>query len=329
MTKLGEDNVDKINESVASDTLRPGGAPGETRSQMLATLQSLLAQLGMEDLSHFHNDALAQIGQEASQIPSGAAAQNAATIAAKGAVKEDVAQMFSGEDLSEDFKERASTLFEAAVEMRLVNEIARIEEELTESYENSLAEVVAELTESIDSYLDYAAQEWLKENKIAIQSALKTEITESFINDLKGLFEKNYIELPEDKVDVVEEMTSKVAALEAELNEAVNKTIELQKTIEGSKASTIFDEVSEGLVATQVERLRTLSEGVEFSDADSYRKKLGIIKEHHFGNKATVSTQIITEEVEQSEVSDDKPVSSTMRPYMDALKKQARFGRFA
>lgn len=328
MANKGNDKVDNIEESVASDTLRPGGAPGETRSQMLATFTALMAQLGKEDLSHFLNDALAQIGQEAANIPSGAAAQNAATIAAKGAVKEDVADMLAGEDLSEAFKEKASTLFEAAVEARLVTEVARIEEELTEAYENSLSEVVAELTESIDAYLEYAATEWLKENKIAIQSSLKTEITEGFVEELRNLFIRHNINVPEEAVDVVQEMTSKVEALEAELNEAVNRSIELQKIIESAKSAEVFAEVSEGLVATQVEKLRSLSEGIEFTDVDTYKKKLGIIREQYFSGKPVQSTQIINEEVGSNESDDGKPVSSAMPSYLEALNRHARFSKF-
>lgn len=234
------------------------------------------------------------------------AAANKATVAAKpsaasSTMKEEIDGLF-GDDLSEEFKEKASIVFEAAVAGRIAEERAALEEdfaakkvELEEQFAKAQEELTEELSNQVSDYLDYVVEQWMEANQVAIDSSLNTIIAEEFIEKLKGLFEESYITVPKEKVDIVAEMAEEVAALEAKLNATIEENIELGKLVEASQQQQVFDEVSEGLVLTQVEKLRTLAEGVVFESADSYRKKLEIVKEQYFGEKKATTVQSIEE----------------------------------
>ena len=194
-------------------------------------------------------------------------------------VEEDLAALFGGEELSEEFQEKARTIFEAAVNSK-VNEI---QEAMTEEYEKTLTEhlegVKSELIERTDAYLEYVSDEWLKENAIEVEHGLKTEMTESFLQGMKGLFEDHYVSIPDDKYDVLESMVNKLDDMEGKLNEQIEKNISLNKRLGESTADGIFSEVSEGLAETQKEKLRSLAEGIEFEGEDAYREKIVTLKE--------------------------------------------------
>jgi len=212
--------------------------------------------------------------------------KNRATIAAKGTgMKEHIISMFDGEDLSEEFKEKAGTLFEVAVNQRvaelqeefeivLAEEIEKIEEEATAQIE--------ELVAKLDEYLSYVAEQWVAENEIAIETGLKADITEGFIEGLRDLFAEHYIDVPDEKFDVVEELAARVEELEGQLNEAINENIKLNSSITEMTAEETFNEVAEGLASTQVEKFKHLAEGIEFDDVSNFKKKLNIIKENYF-----------------------------------------------
>ena len=224
-------------------------------------------------------------------------AQNKATIATKGAaMKEHIDAMFNGEDLSEDFKEKASTIFEAAMQARLSEEIAELEEQYSTKLEEALEEVSSEMSSKLDDYLNYCVEQWMKENEVAIEHSLRTEITEEFMEGMKKLFAENYIEIPEDKLNVLEELTATVEQLEDKLNAQINENIELSKSISEYSKHEIFDQVAEGLVMTQVEKLRQLAEGIEFDESDNYKRKLVLVKENYFPTKP--ATQDMKEEEE-------------------------------
>lgn len=228
--------------------------------------------------------------------------------AASSSMKEEIDGLF-GDDLSEEFKEKATTIFEAAVAGKAAEARAALEEEfaakkveLEESFQKAREELVEELSSQVSEYLDYVVEQWMEENKVAIDTSLNAQIAEEFMEKLKALFEESYIRVPEDKVDVVEELAAKVEELEAQLNGVVAENIELRSVVEAKTQEDIFNEVSEGLALTQVEKFRTLAEGVEFDSADSYRKKLGIVKEQYFTEKkAAVKTIEEQEMVELSE----------------------------
>ena len=210
--------------------------------------------------------------------------KNAATIKAKpsaasASMKEEIISLFDGSDLSEEFKDKASTLFEAAVHARTVKEIARLEEEYAAKIETGLAEAIEDLTTKIDDYLGYVAEEWMTENKLAVESGLRAEMTESFMLGLKNLFENHYVDLPEESVDVVEELAARVVELEDALNEHVENNISLKKDLTEAQCTAALNELCESLTATQKARVIELAEGISYDSTNEYLKKLNIIVE--------------------------------------------------
>ena len=236
-------------------------------------------------------------------------------------VEEDLAALFGGEELSEEFQEKARTIFEAAVNSK-VNEI---QEAMTEEYEKTLTEhlegVKSELLERTDAYLEYVSDEWLKENAIEVEHGLKTEMTESFLQGMKGLFEDHYVSIPDDKYDVLESMVNKLDDMEGKLNEQIEKNISLNKRLGESTADGIFSEVSEGLAETQKEKLHSLAEGIEFEGEDAYREKIVTLRESYFpsNNKSKVSSnksETILEGIANEEIVDN---GAAMNSYLSAL----------
>lgn len=320
-----KDNIE-MEESAGSDTLKPGA--GSSTVEKLATFTSLLAQLKGDDLSHFLNDALAQIGKEAALTPSatapGQTGMGQMPRATLGAVKEDIAAMFSGEDLTEEFKESASTLFEAALTARMNLETLRLEEEFAEALSEEVEEVKEEMTTKIDQYLDYVVEQWIEENKLEIETSLRAQIAENFMDGLYNLFAESYITVPEDRIDVLGELQAQIEELESKLDESINAQLELQSVIDEATQEATFDEVSEGLAATQVEKLRTLAEGIDFNDVETYAKKLNIIKDKYFTEgKKVVSTGVITEEAEEL-TEQAAPVPAHMANYAAAISRTVK-----
>lgn len=266
-----------------------------------------------------------------------AAASNKASVAAKpsaasSSMKEDVAAMLDGFDLSEEFKTQATTLFEAAVASRVAEERVSIEEEfaakeeqLAESFEQAKVELVEEVSAKVDEYLNYVVKEWMESNKVAIEHSLRTELTEDLIAGIKAVFEEKHVTLPEEQVDVVEQLAGRVEELEAELNAKIDENISLSAALGESTKKEVFDNVSEGLALTQVEKFRTLAEGVDFEDAESYAQKLQIVKEQYFGEKKATPAALI-EEREMVELTEEKatPAVSAADPvskYVTAISR--------
>jgi len=197
-------------------------------------------------------------------------------------VDEDVNALMEGEDLSEEFKDKAKVIFEAS----LRSKVSDIKEALVEEYNTALQEeveaIAEELQERADSYLEYVAEEWMHENQLAITRGIKEELTESFLVNLKGLFEQHYVSMPDEKYDVLENMVNKLDEMEDKLNEQIDKNIQLSKRLCEAVADGIFDDVADGLAATQKEKLASLAESVEFESEESYREKLGTLRESYF-----------------------------------------------
>ena len=211
-------------------------------------------------------------------------------------MEDDVNALLGGEELSEDFKAKAKTIFEAAINSKVAEIRATIEEE----HEARLAEEIAEekeaLQERVDSYLEYVSDEWMEENQLAIEHGLKTELTESFLSGMRSLFEENYVTIPDDKYDVLESMVEKLDDMETKLNEQIEKNIGLNKRLSESVADGILESVSDGLAATQKEKLASLVESVEFEGETEYREKLETLKESYFpGKTSTAKTETLTE----------------------------------
>ncbi len=235
------------------------------------------------------------------------------------AIEEDVNALLAGEDLSEEFKEKAKTIFEASINAKITD----IENQLNEEYEKALNEQVEEikleLTERTDAYLEYVADEWLKENALAVENGIKTEMTESFMEGMKKLFEEHYVTLPEDKYDVLENMVDKLDEMETKLNEQIERNVELNQRLGESTAQTIFNNVAEGLATSQKEKLQTLAESVEFESEESYRGKIETLKESYFGSKNTPTSTASAPQELKEEAEYVEPATGSMAAYLDAL----------
>ena len=239
-------------------------------------------------------------------------------------VEDDINALVAGEELSEEFKEKAATIFEAAINSK----VKGIQEELTASYEEKLVEEVAsikeELKDRVDSYLEYVADEWMAENQLAVESGLKEEMTESFISGMKSLFEEHYVSIPEEKYDVLESMVNKLDEMEGKLNEQIDRNVVLNKRLAESTSDGILGEVSEGLAVTQKERLATLAESVEFDSETDYREKLVTLREAYFPSKKTASAQTDSSEYIAEETSMTQDVSGSMEGYLTALRRVSK-----
>ena len=233
-------------------------------------------------------------------------------------IDEDVAALVEGEELSEEFKEKAKTILEAAIKGKVV----QIKEVLDAEYEAKLLEEVTEiksaLNERVDSYLEYVADEWFTENQLAVEAGLKEELTESFMTGLKGLFEEHYVSIPEEKYDVLESMVEKLDDMETKLNEQIEKNVSLNQRLAGATADSIFDSVSEGLADTQKEKLASLSESVEFESETEYREKLETLKESYFPT-AKAPTTAKTETLSEGMEAAPETHSASMAAYLKSM----------
>jgi len=240
-------------------------------------------------------------------------------------IEEDVNALLAGEDLSEEFQEKARTIFEAAIRSK----VADIKEELQETYENALIEeieVIKEgLVDRVDAYLEYVADEWVAENALAVEHGLKTEMTESFLQGMRGLFEDHYVSIPEDRYDVIENMVDKLDEMEEKLNEQIERNVALNRRLAESVADVIFADVAEGLALSQKDKLASLAENVEFDGEANYREKLVTLRESYFPTNTSTQrdvTENLSEEVSY-EGSEHSSVSPIMEAYLQTLSRVA------
>jgi hypothetical protein len=239
-------------------------------------------------------------------------------------IEEDVNALLEGEELSEEFQEKARTIFESAIRSK----VSEIKEELQQTYENALVEEVEfikqELTERVDSYLEYVADEWIQENALAVEHGLKTEMTESFLQGMKSLFEDHYVTIPEDRYDVIESMVDKLDEMEGKLNEQIERNVALNRRLAESVADVIFADVAEGLALSQKDKLASLAENVEFDGEENYREKLVTLRESYFptntGTQRGISENL-SEEV--SYEGTENSVSPIMEAYLQTLSRVA------
>ena len=241
-------------------------------------------------------------------------------------VEADVAALLEGEELSEEFQNKAKTIFEAAIKTK----VAEIKEELQESYATALVEeldtIKAGLTERVDGYLEYVADEWVQENAIQVEAGLKTEMTESFLEGMKSLFEEHYVTIPEEKYDVLNSMVDKLDEMESKLNEQIDRNVALNRRLAESNADGVFTAVAEGLADTQKEKLATLAENVEFESETDYREKLVTLKESYFPSKTSApksTSENLSEEVSTDEVISEE-TTPRMQAYLNVLSRAAK-----
>ena len=240
-------------------------------------------------------------------------------------IEEDVNALLAGEELSEEFQEKARTIFEAAIRSK----VSEIKEELQQTYENSLIEEVQfikqELTERLDTYLEYVADEWIQENALAVEHGLKTEMTESFLQGMRGLFEDHYVSIPEDRYDVIESMVDKLDEMEGKLNEQIERNVALNRRLSESVADVIFADVVEGLALSQKDKLASLAENVEFDGEANYREKLVTLRESYFPSYTSAQRDNSETLSESTDYQSQQPqVSGRMESYLQTLGRVAK-----
>tara|TARA_R110001592_G_scaffold61640_7_gene188056 strand:+ start:2856 stop:3986 length:1131 start_codon:yes stop_codon:yes gene_type:complete len=236
-------------------------------------------------------------------------------------VKADVDALVGDSDLSEEFKEKAATIFEAAIKSKVKAETAKLEDEYANKLEESQESFKGELSEKVDSYLNYVVEEWMKENEIAIERGIKGEIAEDFIGGLKKLFEDHYIDVPDEKYNVLEDQASKIEVLEKKLNEEIEKNVDLHKSNSELKRQDIIDEMSNDLADTAKEKFDGLIESVEYSTENDFRKKVVTIKESYFGDRQEVKSDDIDDVAAGGELTETVDLSNAMAAYTAAIKK--------
>lgn len=318
---LDDEDMDDLEES-AEDNLNSLKANSKS-AMMMQTIQ-MLAGMKIEDISNVLDTVLAQVGKEADGVPDGAADKNKASVTTK-AMKEDIELIFGTQQLSEEFKTRVETLLESTLATRVELIKVQLEEENDSKIKTALNETVQVLAETADLYLEKIADKWLEDNKVSIENSLKTELTESFINGMLKLCETHGYKLPDENIDIVETLVSKVEELEEKYNETLNSNIELIEELDVYKMLDLIDEASTGMALSDVQKFKKLAEGIEYDgDDEVYKNKLNIIKETYFGKKPS-NTKIVTEEIVHSEDETDGTeavkIAPEMKRYVEAISR--------
>lgn len=342
--------ADKMDRAAGGETYET-----TTKAESMAKLMAMAGQLGKEELNDIFTQVAAALGGSSARsadkttgeigilaISPSAAPTNGNVYKPAGAVHsvpggkgeigqvrlsptavmaEDMEELFAGDDLSEEFKTKASVIFEAAINTRLAVEIARLEEEAEAVLVEEIENIREELVTNVDKYLSYAAEEWVKENHVAIRSTLKTEIAEDFIHGLKALFEDNYIDLPEIEINVVSELESEIASLKEELSNKIEDIIELNEQLSAYDASEILSEMTHGLTYNQAEKLKILAENIHYDSVEEFQSKVEILRESYFGNR---NVNIITETLNEEFETDNAKVTGPMADYVAAISRTVK-----
>jgi len=351
--EVENDDEDDLDESAASDTLRPNSKPigAANKSSAVGKIINAVAGMDKETVNKFVAT-MELIGKEDKNIPAGDAAKNKNTLNTKPSnagvqlvtkleavddsmaeiIREDVANIFDGEEITEEFKTKVTTLIESVINMKADARIVEIQEEIEAKFEEELDTMATGLVEMMDAWLDATTNDWLAENQVAIDSTIKNELTEQFIEGLKALFETHYVDVPEDRVDVVAEMNDRIEELERMVSEKISVNEELQDQIDTMSAENALEEMSEGLTATEAEKLTELAESVEFSDVNEFVSKIGILREQYFGTESGKkssssrrSSNVLFEETDVMEEDIKKPaVTGSMASYVNSLSRTVR-----
>ena len=248
---------------------------------------------------------------------------NASAPEAAGRMKEDIDALMNGEEqLSEEFRTKAATIFEAAVTSRVTAEVARLEEEFEAKLEEAAAQNIEGLVEQVDGYLNYVVEQWMEQNEIALERGMKSDILESFVSGMKSLFEEHYIDVPEDKFDVLGSLEEQVGTLETKLNEQVATNIELAKTVSSLKRQQIIATISEGLTDTEVEKFTGLVEELSYEDESTFQNKVQTIRENYFTTKVNADVKSVVTDSPVEMLSEDKVVDAKMNAYLNMLNRK-------
>lgn len=320
-----------IVESTGSDTLRPGGGsagPGDLKMHTISGIVSKLSSMSKDDVNGFLAS-LAQIGHEADDIPGGAAASNKSSIAAKSSaasvkqvVKEDLASIFGDSEtpLSEEFINKATTLFEAAITTRVNAELISMREEFEEQLETATETVVTEMAERLDKYIDYVAENWMEENRLEVESGVRAELAESFIKGMANVFAEHYIEIPDEQVDLVGELANEIAGAKETINSLHAKLVEADEYTNNLERHIAIGELTEGMASSDAEALTLVLEDVDAGDVDSFLSKGKILKEQYGGVVAKSGEGLMLEQSPLEVVTEANNIKGPMAAYAASLK---------
>ena len=312
--------TDKAGDATGSAPKRKGDQTKQdpmpkTKAGLMAGMVKMMQGMNAQQLKASYGS----MKTENAEIDGEAIVETKADVDVSVDFSEDLNALVESEaTLSDEFKGKAETIFEAAIKSKLSEEIDRLETKYEEELAEEVASTKADLVEKVDNYLNYVVEQWMDDNKLAIQTGLRTEIAENFMNSLKDLFTESYIEVPEAKVDLVDELAAQVDELEEANNDVIKKNIEMTEELEELKRNKVIAEASEGLAATQVEKLKKLAEDVDFDNEETFAQKVATIKESYFTKKTTESADIEVEE-------DDSPIvestSGAMAQYLSAIQR--------
>ena len=301
----------------AADAVKPKQAPApKTKAGMISAMTDIMLRKSKADMEAMYNNYHNMKKEEVEEME-GEAIVESPEVDTMGELN---ALVESEATLSDEFKEKTAVIFEAAVKSKLSEEIDRLESQYKEELEEEISSTKSEMVEKVDSYLNYVVENWMKENELQVENGLRTEIAEGFMSKLKDLFSESYIEVPESKVDLVDELAEQVEELESKLNETTQKVIDQSGELEEMKKEEIIRESSSDLADTQVEKLKTLVNDLDFEDAEKFAEKVKTVKEAHFSNEPSGSDEIISEETE-GESDELIESSSSMDKYVTALRK--------
>ena len=306
----------------ATDAVKPKQAPApKTKAGMISAMTDKMLKMTKADMesmyNSYHKDMDKDMKKEEVEEMEGEAIVESPEVDTMGELN---ALVESEATLSDEFKEKTAVIFEAAVKSKLSEEIDRLESQYKEELEEELSSTKSEMVEKVDSYLNYVVENWMKENELQVENGLRTEIAEGFMSKLKDLFSESYIEVPESKVDLVDELAEQVEELESKLNETTQKVIDQSGELEEMKKEEIIRESSSDLADTQVEKLKTLVNDLDFEDAEKFAEKVKTVKEAHFSNEPSGSDEIISEETE-GESDELIESNSSMDRYVSTLRK--------
>ena len=294
-----------------------------TKAGMINAAVQAMSKMKKEDLKTTYGKMFSEDSDLEEEVLEGEEAPRALTsiTSADIDISEDVNAIFNGSELTEDHKVMIQTVFEAAVVAKVNEEIAKFAVEVESDAEATNVEIVEELTEKVDSYLDYVVQEWVEENKLAIETGVRADMVEDFMVGLKDLFTEHYVDVPEEKVDVVEELFSKVEDLESKLNKQVDENVNLRGTVKEFEKETIFAESTDELTDSQVEKLRGLAEGIEFNSAETFAKKISMLKSQYFDVIDEQVSVIVDDENDPVALDEEKITTGPMANYMSAISR--------
>ena len=324
-----EDQVDQVEETVEESEEVIQEMP-KLKSDMLDGLVAHMKGLKKEELAALYSSTLMTEEEEEEEEEDEEEEEMESKKVAKESIEQvvdsldvsdDVSALVEGEELSEEFKTKAATIFESAVKSKVRAELEKIQEENDKVIEEMAESTINDMTEKVDDYLNYVVEQWMEENQLAIERGLKGEIAEDFISGLKNLFEDHYIDVPDEKYDILEANLTKIEELEEKLNKQMDENIQLRKQKGELVKESMISDVADGMTDTETEKFQSLVEDVEFSDEESYKEKLQTIRESYFGNK-----EVLTEE---APVADETPtesveVSATMSKYLKAIGRDQK-----